>query len=210
MPLVKMEKTAKQSGWAIWFIAETKEELESLSPESCPPEIISEQKKLEWLAGRTLIKTLVEQSGLEYHGLRKDEFGKPFLKNHPNPISLTHSFPYVAAQIDIRQSVGIDLEQPKDKLLKIAHRVMADYELADAGQDIVKHCVYWCAKEALYKVYGKRGLIFSNHLNIEPFKLQSFGKLKGRIEGQGNDMKVDLCYSVQPEYVLVYTKTITP
>ncbi|MEK6783565.1 MAG: 4'-phosphopantetheinyl transferase superfamily protein [Bacteroidota bacterium] len=207
MPLVKMQKTAKQSGWAIWFITETREELNSLSPEVCPSDIISEQKKLEWLAGKILIKTLVEYSGLDYHGLWKDEFGKPFLKEHPNPISLTHSFPYVAAQIDLLQSVGIDLEQPKEKLLKIAHRVMADYELADAGQDILKHCVYWCAKEALYKVYGRRGLIFSNHLNIEPFTLHSYGELKGRIEENGNEMKVDLCYSIQPDYVLVYTKT---
>jgi phosphopantetheinyl transferase len=209
MPLVKMQKTGKQSGWAIWFIAETKAELISLSPEPCPAEIISEQKKLEWLAGKILIKTLVEHSGLNYYGLRKDEFGKPFLNEHSNPISLTHSFPYVAAQMDIKQSVGIDLEQPKEKLLKIAHRVMADYELADAGQDIIKHCVYWCAKEALYKVYGRRGLIFSNHLNIEPFTLQRHGDLHGRIEDHGNEMKVDLCYSIQPEYVLVYTKIIT-
>jgi 4'-phosphopantetheinyl transferase len=208
MPLVKMEQTAKQSGWAIWSITETEEELKSLCTEACPSEIISVQKKKEWLAGRTLIKTLVEKSELEYHGLRKDEFGKPFLINHSHSISLTHSFPYVAAQIDTQQSVGIDLEQPKEKLLKIAHRVMADYELADAGQDITKHCVYWCAKEALYKVYGRRGLIFSNHLTIEPFILQDSGNLKGRIEGQGNEMKVELCYSVQPEYVLVYTKTI--
>ncbi len=207
MPLVKMETTAEQSGWAIWFVSETKEELALLSPEECPAEIVSEQKKLEWLAGRMLIKTLTEHAGLTYKGLRKDEFGKPFLNHHTNPISLTHSFPYVAAQIDSKQSVGIDLEQPKEKLLKIAHRVMADYELVDAGQDIVKHCVYWCAKEALYKVYGKRGLIFSNHLNVQPFTLQKSGILKGRIEDKGAEIKVDLCYSIEPEYVLVYTKT---
>ena len=207
MPLVKMEKTAKQCGWAIWFIEETKEELDSLSTEVCPSEIVSVQKKLEWLAGRIVIKKLVEQSGLAYQGLRKDEFGKPFLVQHPNPISLTHSFPYVAAQIDSYESVGIDLEQPKEKLLKIAPRIMADYELADAGQDIVKHCVYWCAKEALYKVYGKRGLTFSNHLNIEPFNIQRSGELKGRIDDHGIEIKVDLCYTIQPDYVLVYTKT---
>ena len=44
MPLIKIQHTGKQSGWAIWFITETKEELTSLSPEACPPEIISEQK----------------------------------------------------------------------------------------------------------------------------------------------------------------------
>jgi 4'-phosphopantetheinyl transferase len=207
MPLVKLEKTAKQSGWAIWFVTETKQELESLSVEECPSEIISLQKKLEWMAGRVLIKTLVEQFGLDYHGLRKDEFGKPFLNKHSHHISLSHSFPYVAAQIDFHQPVGIDLEQPKEKLLKVAPRVMADYELADAGQDILKHCVYWCAKEALYKVYGKRGLIFSNHLNIEPFSLSNSGELKGRIEERGIEIKVNLFYSVQPFYILVYTKT---
>jgi len=207
MPLVKMEKTAKQSGWAIWFVTETDEELESLCVEECPPEIMRFQKKLEWMAGRVLIKTLVEQQGLVYQGLRKDEFGKPFLKEHSHQISLSHSFPYVAAQIDIQQAVGIDVEQPKQKLLKVAPRVMADYELADAGQDLLKHCVYWCAKEALYKTYGKRGLIFSNHLNVEPFTLRNSGELKGRIEDNGVEKKVTLCYSVQPFYVLVYTKT---
>ncbi len=208
MPLLKMEMTAKQCGWAIWFIGETKAELESLTSERSPLEIISEQKQLEWLAGRTIIKSLVENCELTYEGIYKDEFGKPFLLKLPNQISLTHSFPYVAAQIDIQKSVGIDLEQPKEKLLRIAPRVMASYELVDAGKDIVKHCVYWCAKEALYKVYGRRGLIFSNHLNIEPFMLQPFGNLKGRIEADGNEIKVDLCYSVHPEFVLVYTNSL--
>lgn len=208
MPLLKMEMTAKQCGWAIWFIGETKDELESLTAERCPLEIISEHKQLEWLAGRTILKSLVEQCDLSYEGIYKDEFGKPFLVNLTNQISLTHSFPYVAAQIDIQKSVGIDVEQPKEKLLKIAPRVMASYELVDAGQDIVKHCVYWCAKEALYKVYGKRGLIFSNHLTIEPFILQTYGNLKGRIEAEGNEIKVDLCYAIHAEYVIVYTKSI--
>lgn len=207
MPLVKLQKTGKQSGWAIWFITEKKDELAQLSPEPCPEDIVSPQKQLEWLAGRVLIKTLVEQSGMPYHGLYKDEFGKPYLKDHPNPISLSHSFPYVAAQLDASVSVGIDLEQPKDKLLNIAHRIMAEGERIDAGQDVVKHCVYWCAKEAMYKIYGKRGLIFSNHLNVVPFVLQKSGELKGRIEDNGRSVDVALKYTVQPEYVLVYTKT---
>lgn len=206
MPLVKLQKTGKQSGWAIWFITERKEELLELSPEPCPQEIISPQKQLEWLAGRVLIKTLVEHSGLSYAGLFKDEFGKPYLSGHPHPISLSHSFPYVAAQIDPATSVGIDLEQPKDKLLKIAHRIMAEEELADAGQDVTKHCVYWCAKEAMYKIHGKRGLIFSNHLTVVPFQLLKAGDLKGRIEDNGKSQQVDLHYMVQPEYILVYTK----
>lgn len=125
MPLLKMKKVGTQSTWALWLITETESELGFEVMETCPDEIISTQKRLEWLSGRALLKALVENCGLNYLGIRKDEYGKPFLKEHSFQISLTHSFPYVAAQIHNTESVGIDLEQPKDKLLKIAHRVLS-------------------------------------------------------------------------------------
>jgi 4'-phosphopantetheinyl transferase len=205
MPLVKMKKVGTQSSWALWLIAETEPELSFDAMESCPDEIISVQKRLEWLSGRALLKALVGNCGLNYQGIRKDEYGKPFLKEHSFQISLTHSFPYVAAQIHNSESVGIDLEQPKEKLLKIAHRVLSPSELADAGEDIVKHCVYWCSKEALYKIYGKRGLHFENQLNLEPFELQTEGVLSGRINVNEVMMQVTLSYVVETDYVIVYT-----
>ena len=205
MPLVKINEMRKESAWALWQVSETEEELAFMAMASYPEEIISKQKRLEWLAGRALIKSLTEYIGLEYFGLRKDEYGKPFLKEHPHYISLSHSFPYVAAQIHPSHSVGIDLEQPKDKLLRIASRVLSPVELTDAGTDIVKHCVYWCAKEAMYKIHGKRGLHFENQLKIEPFELEQQGDLKGRIKAEGFTDPVALRYSVQTDYVMVYT-----
>lgn len=206
MPLLKIQKNSEQSGWALWFITETEQELSEISGESIDSTIVSYTKRLEWLAGRALIKSLVEQCGLDFYGLEKDEYGKPFLKNHPHRISLSHSHPYVAAQIDQTTEVGIDLEQPKPKLLKIAHRVLSSQELEDAGTDITKHCVYWCAKEALYKSYGKRGLHFANHLIVAPFVLRRGGELQGKIVADGYSRELGLIYSIQPDYVLVHTK----
>jgi 4'-phosphopantetheinyl transferase len=206
MPLLKIQKNSEQSGWALWFITETEQELSEISGESIDNTIVSYTKRLEWLAGRALIKSLVEQCGLDFYGLEKDEYGKPFLKEHTHPISLSHSFPYVAAQIDQRTEVGIDLEQPKPKLLNIAPRVLSSQELEDAGTDITKHCVYWCAKEALYKSYGKRGLHFANHLIVAPFVLRRGGELQGKIVVDGYSRELGLIYSIQPEYVLVHTK----
>jgi len=206
MPLLKIQKTDKQSGWALWFITEQESELSEVSGEIIDSTIVSYTKRLEWLAGRALIKTLVENCGLEFLGIEKDQYGKPFLRKHPYPISLSHSYPYVAAQIDSMHEVGIDLEQPKSKLLSIAHRVLAPTEFKDAGTDVVKHCIYWCAKEAMYKSYGKRGLSFSNHLLIAPFELMRNGDLKGKIISNGKSKEKELSYSVQPDYVLVYTK----
>jgi len=207
MPLLKIQKTDKQSGWALWFITEQESELTEASGEQVDSSIVSYTKRLEWLAGRALIKSLVEQCGLEFRGIDKDEFGKPFLKEYSHPISLSHSYPYVAAQIDPAIEVGIDLEQPKSKLLNVAHRVLSVTELEDAGSDVTKHCIYWCAKEAMYKSYGKRGLHFANHLLVAPFELTRSGDLKGKIIADGNSRELGLVYSVQPEYVLVYTKT---
>ncbi len=104
--------------------------------------------------------SLSNHLGFRYFVVKKDAFGKPFLEKYPHHLSLSHSFPYVAAQLNYDQPVGIDLEQPKAKILKIAPRIFSPIELADAGTDVIKHTVYWCAKEAMYKIHGKGNLHF--------------------------------------------------
>ena len=204
MPLVSIHQTDTSAAWALWHISETEHELAFLSMEALPEEIVAPQKRLEYLAGRALVRHLAEKAGLDYIGIHKDEFGKPYLKNLPHHISLSHSFPYVAAQLHPTKTVGIDIEQPKDKLLRIAPRVLAPRELTDAGTDVAKHCVYWCAKEAMYKVYGKRGLHFDRQLLVEPFTMQNHGSLIGTIVAEA-PQKITLGYQVETDYVLVYT-----
>jgi phosphopantetheinyl transferase len=109
----------------------------------------------------------------------------------------------VAAIIDKNKSVGIDLEQPKDKLLRIAHRVLNVDELENAGHDVVKHCVYWCAKETLIKIYGKRHLVLAKDLAIEPFNLQKSGNLLGRILANDMSVTITLYYRVYDNFVVV-------
>jgi 4'-phosphopantetheinyl transferase len=205
MPITKIDIDKKNGGLAIWKIDESEADLAFHAQEQCPEEIISSQKRLEWLAGRNVITALTEKMDLNYNGLHKNEFGKPFLKGLSIEVSLTHSYPYVAAQLSLHKPVGIDLEQPKEKLLAIAARVLSPEELKDAGTDIVKHCVYWCSKEALYKIDGKKGLHFSNQLNIQPFTLQKNGSLQGTITRHVKQL-IDLMYLVEPEFVLVYRR----
>jgi len=206
MPLIKTQTLGKECAWGLWQIDETEEELSFLSLDSCPEDIVNEQKRLEWISARALTSALIGNFGLEYAGLRKDEFGKPFLKGLPHQLSLTHSFPYVAVQVDRWNPVGIDLEQPKEKLRHIAHRVFSPDEVLDAGGDITKLCIYWCAKESLYKIYGKRSLLFAEHLYISPFTLSDHGILTGRIQASGDEQTVHLTYDVTPDFVLVCTQ----
>lgn len=204
--LSSIESLGPGRAWGLWLITESEPDLSYLSFESSPDDILHPQKRLEWLAGRALIKALVEHLGLSYEGLRKDEFGKPFLKTHPHSISLSHSYPYVAAQIDVIQPVGIDVEQVRAKLASVGPRVLSPEEVADASDNNVKLCIYWCAKEALYKIHGKRNVMFTDHLRIQPFELADQGRLTGLIDLSPVKTNVTLRYRVTKEYVLVYTE----
>ncbi|MFZ6010979.1 MAG: 4'-phosphopantetheinyl transferase family protein, partial [Bacteroidota bacterium] len=173
----------KDRAWALWKIEEQEPALANeVNPFEVPPATITNPlKRLEFLAGRVLIKTLLNHWSIPFEGLTKDEFGKPYLKNSTFHISLSHSYPYVAAIIDRNIPVGIDLEQPKEKLLRIGHRVLSTSELRDAGTDVIKHCIYWCAKESLIKIYGKKDLHLAENLQISPFSPKKEGNLIGRI-----------------------------
>ena len=190
--------------WGYWRIEEEALSLAAEVPSEKPPEAVRNPlKRLEFLAGRVLIKTLLDQWNLSFPGLTKDEYGKPFLAGSPVRISLSHSFPYVAAILHRDKNVGIDLEQPKNKMLRIGPRVLAADELADAGEDIVKHCIYWCAKEALTKIHGKKDLIFCKNLLVRPFLLACSGHLICRIVANNQETTIPLEYIVTDNFVVV-------
>jgi 4'-phosphopantetheinyl transferase len=194
--------------WAIWHITETEQNLlgKLSSMEDSPPSITNPNKRLEWLASRLLICDLMQKMKMNYQGLDKDNFGKPMMRGHNIHVSITHSYPYVAAVIDRHNYVGIDLEQPKEKLLRIAPRVLDTSELEDAGVDVIKHCIFWCAKETLIKVHGKKDLIFSENIKIKSFTREIEGNILGRIIVDDNETIVPLYYIVESDFVLVFNK----
>ena len=134
MPLEKI-KAEQNRCWGLWKVEEDEPTLAANleSVETIPTAMTNPQKRLEWVSGRILVKALMARLGLTYHGIEKDEFGKPFPKSSSYQLSLSHSYPYVAALLDLKGAVGIDLEQPKEKLLRIAPRVLHTEELKDAG-----------------------------------------------------------------------------
>lgn len=196
--------TSPDAIWGYWRILEDEKSLAADVPEAKPADgLTNPLKRLEFLAVRSLIKALLNHWGVAFEGLRKDPFGKPSLIGPDFEISLSHSYPFVAAIIHRNKKVGIDLEQPKPKLLRIAPRILAWDELLDAGENITKHCVYWCAKEALIKIYGKKDLVFAKNLLITPFDMAAQGHIIGRILANNTETAIPLEYIVSDNFVLV-------
>ena len=205
MPLEKLVNESKERTWGIWRIDEDEQSLlhQVKDFESIPPSITHPEKRLEFIAGRVLARNLLEAMGQPFEGVTKDVFGKPYFKENTVQLSLSHSYPYVAALTDRNKSVGIDLEQIKKKLIKIGPRVLSTVELQDAGENEIKHCIYWCAKETLVKVYGKKDLVFSEHLRIAPFELNRDGFITGRILIGETETIVPLRYLIHDNFVVV-------
>jgi 4'-phosphopantetheinyl transferase len=205
MPLAKIV-SEQDRAWGLWRIAEDEA---SLAERVAPWEIVSDtitnvNKRLEWLAGRVLVKEIFTSMSLNFEGITKDQYGKPFPRGNDYHLSLSHSFPYVAALVDRSGPVGIDLEQPKSKLLRIAHRILHEGELKDAGSDVIKHTVYWCAKETLVKLHGQKNLVFAENLIIDGFDLSTEGNIHGRIIVSHTERIIPLQYILFPNFVVVF------
>lgn|SRR5690606_4227428 len=207
MPLQKIEDNLGNP-WALWKIDESEDELRKMSPwhEVIPEAINHPHKRLEWYAARVLVASLMTHAGLSFQGIIKDANGKPFPANSSWNLSLSHSYPFVAAYLHAVDSIGIDIQHPNDALLRIAHRILNPAELADAGGQLDKLCVIWCAKEVLIKVHGKKDLIFAKNLKINPFSLNSEGHISGSILVNGMETTVPMYYEIHPEFTLVLNK----
>jgi 4'-phosphopantetheinyl transferase EntD len=206
MPLEKIVVESSRA-WALWLITEDEISLsrELNGIENVPESLKNSQKRLEWLAGRVATREVMQSLNIAFHGIAKDEFGKPFPKMSDLHLSLSHSFPYAAALLDKNSPVGIDLEQPKEKLLRIARRIHHADELHDLGTDLVKHCIYWCAKESMIKMHGRKDLIFAENMFIQPFQREEEGNITGKFIIDNNESIVRMYYVVYPGFIMVYT-----
>jgi 4'-phosphopantetheinyl transferase len=185
MPLYQLHLAHNKACVNLWHITETpeilyqqlfktvltqdKQKKTSLFEPQDYEKISLPKQQQEWLSSRLLIQNFCQD--LQLHSptlcIKKDEFGKPFLKDQTQyyHISISHAFPYSVVAFHPHENIGIDVEQISPKIEKVAKRVFTPAELAWAT-NLDELTLLWCAKEALYKWYGKKALDFRQHLHI--------------------------------------------
>ena len=166
-----------------------------------------EKRRIEWLAGRWLVMQLASHISLPFSGIWTDKFNKPHLIAENASISISHAAPYVVAILNTEKLCGIDIEKIRDKLIPLSAKFLNEDELASAEGDLSKLAIMWGAKEALYKLHGRKSLIFKTNLAIDKFMLDNnLSSFKGHL-------KIDNAHEVYKmkagkfkDYVLVYTE----
>ncbi|QQL48767.1 4'-phosphopantetheinyl transferase family protein [Mucilaginibacter ginkgonis] len=195
--------------FAIWKIEEEVEDLYNQlqlnAVEKAYFERLSHGKRnLHWLGTRVLLRKMLQTD--DYIDCQIDEHGKPYLTNMPYHISLSHSFDYAAVMVSKSKPVGIDIEQIKDKVERIAHKFMDEPELAfiNPKDKIDQLYVCWCAKEAVYKCYGKTEVSFLDNILLQPFKYETAGVVKAQLLKDDIDINYDVHYMKYDDYMVGY------
>ena len=175
MPLLTLLRPDNACKVVLWEIQEDEPTLSTnlpLTPEEQTDfdGISHPIQRVEWLACRVALQQLIKQSGHQYEGLFKDEFGKPHLINLPGHVSISHTSGWAAAAWHDNRPVGIDIEPLRTQFSRVVPRVLSELEIEHAAGNLQRLAMYWCAKEALYKLYGKRHLTFREHLHVDPFE----------------------------------------
>jgi len=207
MPIIQL-KAESETTQAIWRIEESEawflEQLQLNDAECVQLEEIKGWRRTEWLAVRHLVATMLPDH--ERPVLVKDEYGKPFLHNSSLHVSISHSHHLAAAMLS-KQVIGIDIQKIVAKIERLAPRFLSENELAfiHPGAYRIEHLhVCWCAKEALYKAYGKREVDFCEHLWLDPFVYTPEGGIfQGRVVKGDYNERFDLRYSMVEDCMLV-------
>ena len=192
---------------AVWQVTETEEELIELS--STPSDemeeisfIRSESLRKQRLAVRALLNTLFDEKVyLSHH-----DNGKPYLENNPVNISITHTEKYVAVILHEEENVGIDIESLDRDFSAVEKKALSEDEIDDLEDEKRNEqlAIYWCAKEAVYKLLSRYNVDFAEQIEIERFRPRGEGELEATFTSKNEEEEFDLEYITFDRHVLVW------
>jgi len=208
MGLYLKRKLDNEAEIGVWQITETEEQLKEMS--STPSDemeeisfIRSESLRKQRLAVRALLNTMFDEKVyLSHH-----DNGKPYLENNPVNISITHTEKYVAVILHEEENVGIDIESLDRDFSVVEKKALSEDEIEDLEDEKRNEqlAIYWCAKEAIFKLLSRYNVDFAEQIEIERFRPRGEGELEATFIGKKDEEEeFDLEYITFDRHVLVW------
>jgi len=181
LPIFYQQQVDETTRLGVWKIEETEEFFKNNVPQH--RDVTHPHKRLQHLAGRFLLRYLFPD--FPYELIQIADTRKPFLPDEQYHFSISHCGDYAAAIVSKDKRVGIDVEIPTEKILRIQHKFLSGEErnlfnilrLREAvGQKYSIHdtqltTLLWSAKEAVFKWYGEGGVDFSEQIQLRKFDI---------------------------------------
>ena len=208
MGLYLKKKLENEATIGVWQVTETEEELIALSatPTDEMEEISfikSESLRKQRLAVRALLNALFEEKVyLSHH-----DNGKPYLENNAVNISITHTEKYVAVILHEEEDCGIDIESLDRDFSAVEKKALSEEEIEDLEEEKRNEqlAIYWCAKEAIFKLLSRYNVDFAEQIEIERFRPRGEGELEATfIDKNEDEQDFKLEYMTFDRHVMVW------
>jgi 4'-phosphopantetheinyl transferase len=128
-------------------------------------EIKHKNRKQEFVATRILRHEIFGHQHIHYKS-----HGAPFIENE-GYISISHTKNCVGIALNAKHEIGFDLEYKRPQIDKIQHKFISDSEQSifncNSKLEVTK---IWSAKEALYKLAGRKEIDFKTQLQLSKTK----------------------------------------
>lgn len=191
----------------VWKITESEAELRTMT--SIPSDeleeisyIKNESLRKQRLAVRALLDTMFEEKVyLSHH-----DNGKPYIENNAINISITHTDQYVAVILNEEDEVGIDCESLNRDFSAVEKKALSDEEIGDLEDEQKNEqlAIYWCAKEAIFKLTSQYDVDFAEQIQIDGFRYRDEGELSATFtDKDGYEQELNLYYFTFDRHVLV-------
>jgi 4'-phosphopantetheinyl transferase len=207
MPLLFTRQLNEHTILGAWSITERADELLLALPSGISPELMLEQahprRQKEWLSSRVLVYSLLQQFTSDTPVLQRNEHGRPVFEQAPFHVSISHSLGLAAVIVSDKYEVGIDVELLSPKALRVADKFLSDNEKIYTCGEAEKTCLYWSAKETLYKMYSQRKLFFKENLLLQPDP-ETDNLLLGRVQTDNFSKLYQIHYEVLEQHILTY------
>lgn len=191
----------------VWKITESEAELRTMT--SIPSDeleeisyIKNESLRKQRLAVRALLDAMFEEKVyLSHH-----DNGKPYIENNAINISITHTDQYVAVILNDEDEVGIDCESLNRDFSVVEKKALSDEEIGDLEDEQKNEqlAIYWCAKEAIFKLTSQYDVDFAEQIQIDGFRYRNEGELSATFtDKDGYEQELNLYYFTFDRHVLV-------
>jgi phosphopantetheinyl transferase len=204
MPLFYQQDINQHTRLAVWHIQEP----ESFFHVPLQRTITHPHKRLQHLAGRYLLKFLFPDFPQEQ--IIVADTRKPFLPQEQYHFSISHCGDYAAAIVSATGRVGIDIEVPAEKVVKLVPKFLNQPEqlflaaIAKAHDLLVPATLLWSAKEAMFKWWGSGKVDFRQMLLLEEFIYATEGTIPARFNHVQWQQNLLLHYRQFEELCLVF------
>ena len=204
MPFFYQQNINETTHFAIWAIDEPlsyfEEEMQLLV------DIQHEERKKQHMAVRWLLKLMMPEVDLSQIEIAPN--GKPWIPGSNFHFSFSHCKGYAAVAVSDTDPIGMDIEIIHERIAKVAHKFLHKnekelIETLSSDMQLKQMGFNWAAKEAMYKMYEKNGIDFSEHFLIPQLALEENGKMTALIQHQGNNLQVNLSYHFEADFVCV-------